>query len=144
MGLDMYLLGKQYLWRSEEEPKRKEIAEMLGVDNYEVDEVRFDLMYWRKANAIHGWFVNVVQNENDDCGEYGVEREQLETLRDLCKEALDTRSTEQLPPTAGFFFGDAEINDYYWEYLQNTFDGLTKLLNDPKTKKMAFYYRSSW
>ena len=37
MGLDMYLAGKQYLWRGEEQPKRKEIAEVLGVDNYEAN-----------------------------------------------------------------------------------------------------------
>lgn len=144
MGLDMYLTGKQYLWRDEEQPKRKEIAEVLGVDNYEANEVRFDLMYWRKANAIHGWFVNVVQNELDDCGEYEVEREQLESLRDLCKEVLDTRNTETLPPTTGFFFGEGEVTDYYWQYLQDTLDGLTKLLEDPASKKMSFHYQSSW
>jgi len=144
MGLDMYLTGKQYLWRDDDELQRKPIAELLGVDNYEVNEVRFDLMYWRKANAIHGWFVNVVQNEVDDCGEYEVEREQLEALRDLCKEVLDTRNTETLPPTTGFFFGEGEVTDYYWQYLQDTLDGLTKLLIDPDSKKMAFYYQSSW
>ena len=144
MGLDMYLTGKQYLWRVDDEPQRKEIAELLGVDNYEANEVRFDLMYWRKANAIHGWFVNVVQNEVDDCGEYEVEREQLESLRDLCKEVLDTRNTETLPPTTGFFFGEGEVTDYYWQYLQDTLDGLTKLLEDPGSNKMSFHYQSSW
>ncbi len=47
-------------------------------------------MYWRKANHIHKWFVDNVQEGNDDCGTYDVSIEQLTELRDLCKKVLDT------------------------------------------------------
>ena len=40
--------------------------------------------YWRKANAIHKWFVDNVQDGNDDCGSYEVSKEQLEELLDAC------------------------------------------------------------
>jgi hypothetical protein len=40
--------------------------------------------YWRKANAIHKWFVDNVQNEVDDCGYYEVSKEKLEELLDIC------------------------------------------------------------
>ena len=40
--------------------------------------------YWRKANAIHKWFVENVQNDVDDCGYYEVSKEQLEELLEIC------------------------------------------------------------
>lgn len=45
--------------------------------------------YWRKANAIHRWFVENVQNDVDDCGRYEVSKEQLETLLEVCNEVLE-------------------------------------------------------
>ncbi len=42
--------------------------------------------YWRKANQIHGWFVEHVQYGEDDCGMYEV------TVGDL-KELLETVDT---------------------------------------------------
>lgn len=45
--------------------------------------------YWRKANAIHRWFVENVQNDEDDCGRYEVSKEQLEVLLEVCNEVLE-------------------------------------------------------
>jgi hypothetical protein len=45
--------------------------------------------YWRKANAIHKWFVDNVQDEVDDCGRYEVSKEQLEELLDVCVKVRD-------------------------------------------------------
>ena len=44
---------------------------------------------WRKANHIHKWFVDNVQDGEDDCGTYEVTREQLEDLLDICKRVID-------------------------------------------------------
>ena len=43
------------------------------------------IAYWRKANAIHKWFVDVVQRGKDNCESYVVSREQLERLLQKCK-----------------------------------------------------------
>ena len=40
--------------------------------------------YWRKANAIHKWFVDNVQDGEDNCDYYEVTKEQLEELLDIC------------------------------------------------------------
>jgi len=48
-----------------------------------------EVCYWRKANQIHNWFVNKVQEGNDDCGEYVVTKEELQELVDLCQEVID-------------------------------------------------------
>ena len=44
---------------------------------------------WRKANHIHKWFVDNVQNGEDDCGTYEVTKEQLEELLDVCNKVLN-------------------------------------------------------
>ena len=41
--------------------------------------------YWRKANAIHKWFVDNVQDGEDDCEYYEVSKKQLEQLLHICK-----------------------------------------------------------
>ena len=40
--------------------------------------------YWRKANAIHKWFVENVQDDVDDCDYYEVSKEKLEELLGIC------------------------------------------------------------
>ena len=46
--------------------------------------------YWRKANAIHEWFVNHVQDGEDDCDYHDeVTKEILEELLDTCEEVLN-------------------------------------------------------
>ena len=47
--------------------------------------------YWRKANAIHNWFVKNVQGCVDDCNYHReVTKMDLMCLRDICKTVLDT------------------------------------------------------
>lgn len=45
--------------------------------------------YWRKANAIHKWFVENVQNDVDNCEYYEVSKEKLEELLDVCIRVRD-------------------------------------------------------
>ena len=142
MGLDMYLRAKKYIWGSSEEDaaKARQIAEILGID-LEVKEVVFRGMYWRKANAIHGWFVKNVQDGEDDCKAYDVDIDDLEKLRDLCDKVLKKKDSTLLPPTGGFFFGSEVADDYYWEDVTRTRDELTELMKIPR---LYFEYQSSW
>lgn len=43
-----------------------------------------EVAYWRKANQVHKWFVDHVQDGEDDCGNYEVTQEQLEDLLATC------------------------------------------------------------
>jgi hypothetical protein len=51
--------------------------------------------YWRKANQIHGWFVDHVQGGEDRCQSTPVTRAQLEELRNECQYVLG--STRLVP-----------------------------------------------
>ena len=142
MGLDMYLRAKTFIWGSSEEDaaKARQIAEILGID-LDVKEVTFKGMQWRKANAIHGWFVRNVQDDEDDCRPYDVDIDDLEKLRDLCAKALTEKDATLLPPTGGFFFGSEVPDEYYWQDLTETRDRITELLKIPR---LYFEYQSSW
>jgi len=143
MGLDMYLNAKRFIWFNEEELAETVAAVFPELKGRRVKEIIVEAMYWRKANAIHKWFVDNVQEGEDNCEEYWVSREQLAELRDLVKDALDRRDSDQLPPQAGFFFGSSDVDDWYWDDLQSTADGLDKVLAD-FPERWDFYYRSSW
>ena len=64
-----------YAWDDEHKYPDEGICEHVG--------------YWRKANAVHKWFVDHVQNGEDDCAYHReVKKEDLEDLRDACEKVL--------------------------------------------------------
>jgi len=154
MGLDMYLTAKRYLWSHSEQDKEiaKRIADLVEVEpdfgskfrgaSFCPKEISIEAMYWRKANMIHQWIVDNVQDGEDNCQEYYVQREDLETLLAECVNALTNRDGDILPPSSGFFFGSTEIDEYYWQDLEDTVKGLEKALS--LSDDWAFYYQASW
>lgn len=148
MGLDMYLNAERYISKyfdAEDEGRAQKIQEMFPeLKNAQVTRVRAEVGYWRKANAIHKWFVDNVQDGNDDCGDYYVPREKLKELLELVEQVLNQKDNASmaLPPAAGFFFGSTEIDDYYFEDLKHTANVLKEAL--AMDDKLTFYYHSSW
>jgi phage pi2 protein 07 len=101
-----------------------------------------DIGYWRKANAIHKWFVDNVQGGVDDCGDYKVTKEQLIQLHNTCNDILnDPNLAEQLLPTqSGFFFGNAEYDENYMLGIEHTIEIVKEAIED----EYETYYESSW
>ena len=153
----MYLKGKRFLWPSGDHPDSKIATDVAALfpelkprsrfgnaPTSRVSEIIAEGMYWRKANAIHAWFVKNVQDDVDNCGNYAVDREQLVELRDLCKEVLANRekAAELLPSQTGFFFGGTEYDEYYFGDLERTVEGIDECLAWPDD--WNFEYHSSW
>lgn len=88
MGLDMYLAKKRYIGNKYRKPEEQVKVEGAGIKQERVTEITEDVAYWRKANAIHKWFVDNVQHGVDDCGHHPVSREQLKSLSKLCQTVL--------------------------------------------------------
>lgn len=146
MGLDMYLNAKRYISKYSDEELGTKLAQEfpeLAKLGKSLNGVSVEAMYWRKANAIHKWFVDNVQNGVDDCGNYYVSRDHLMSLMDTIDATLDSRDSSQLPPTGGFFFGSTDVDDWYWEDLKNTRDALETVVNS-YTDDWDFEYHSSW
>lgn len=143
MGLDMYLRGHKSLWRDDD--SRKKIKHTIG-SSYEPKYVVLELMYWRKANAIHKWFVDNVQEGEDDCKEYYVTVDDLKQLLSVIYTVLQNRSLAEklLPPQSGFFFGSTRLDEWYWKDLEYTRDMINELLSSPDIDELDIYYQSSW
>lgn len=148
MGLDMYLKAKKYISEHFDKETFEKVNSLnLGQKNMKVNEVVAEAMYWRKANAIHDWFVRECQGGIDECQETYVKTEDLKRLRDLCREVLSNKKKAEklLPTKSGFFFGDVNYDEWYLDYVQNTETGLSKILEDEElTNGWDFYYQSSW
>lgn len=165
MGLDMYLRTNS----------KKLCEEMNDADDaFESILIpRGIAIQWRKANAIHKWFVDTVQGGNDDCGLYEVEVSELAMLHDTCKEVIESARLDEehdgqllvdsetaarlLPTQSGFFFGGTEYGLDYLLDLKFTVEKLGRLLDslepsgpfnvvhkDEPDWFVRFYYTSSW
>ena len=201
MGLDMYLYAKQYVpqknWTRDSEPITNPIFEAINdlLDNnlpkpdFGGMYVEQQVAYWRKANAIHGWFVRELADGVDECQDIYVSRDNLTKLRDLCVQVLANRSQatpaqertriidgdttdemsvvnnimadiqaeaqkrsattiatedDPLPPTAGFFFGSNEKDEWYYRDLEDTVDQINSILAATADGDYSFSYRASW
>ena len=145
MGLDMYLDKHVYIganWEHRNATGGLDITMgdlHIQIPAKEISSVICPGAYWRKANQIHRWFVENVQDGTDDCGTYYVSWEQIQELKYLCLRALAKKNPEILPPQGGFFFGSTDIDKWYWNDLQATVDQLEKL-----DEGASYYYHSSW
>jgi hypothetical protein len=147
MGLDQYLYKKTWVNNNRKNNTHQVVDKTVEIFDKEyplkdLEYLVYEVGYWRKANQIHKWFVNNVQEGNDDCKEYYVSDEQIKELYDLCVEIINNpqKAEELLPTHTGFFFGSYEYDEYYMRDLQHTIDILKPLLNCND----AIYYSSSW
>ena len=118
MGLDMYLIRK---------PRGTKI---------DSEELYEDVGYWRKANQIHNWFVNHVQDGIDDCDyHHEVTKELLEELLDTCETVYNSCSM-----MVGLVKNGETLVDGKWNYdgqcnpfQASTIDGIIKKLEAGET-----------
>lgn len=174
----MYLKAKKYTSKYSDEKYKKinvKLWELFGLeqsDNLGSAEISFECGYWRKSNQIHNWFVQNVQDGEDNCEEHEVSRKQLIELKELCEKIVkilseqkrvktmvksrfdekeyehelytQTEEIEDLLPTKqGFFFGGYEYDEYYLDDMNNTIEIINKCLKD-FDDDWDFSYRSSW
>lgn len=182
MGLDMYLrkriyIGAQYGHNNVKgviNLTRGENDEPIRINLNKVTEITESVGYWRKANQIHKWFVDNVQDGVDDCKEYYVSEEKLKELLDICVQIRD-----KCPLTEGEVVNGQEENGVLWidiieegkvmtnpeiaeellptesgfffggvdydqYYYQDILDTIDILENCLKEEDGDFYYQSSW
>lgn len=160
MGLDMTLCAKQHTYPACEEDVQKinKANALIGLDplpvqpfpadrNHYVSEIVVTVMTWRKANAIHKWFVdNCTDDGEDNCHPIYITREELETLHGLCEAVIadNNLASEILPTKSGFFFGSTDYDEWYFGDIHATANGLKEILNNPIYQDCTFEYQASW
>lgn len=133
------------------EPYLKEKGE-----SFKYISIQSDVGYWRKANQIHNWFVDAVQDGVDDCRKYTVSKEIIAYLLEIVESLLAIYEDEGLseefvdtaratiPTTSGFFFGSTEYDKYYVEDLEITKSILEFALESVDFDNEYLVYCSSW
>ena len=159
MGLDMYLEKNIYVGANYEHRNVKGVIELtqdinpipinLSRVNYIIERVG----YWRKANAIHKWFVDNCGGGEDECQRMYITDDNLNELLALCKEvkANPSKAGELLPTEGGFFFGSTDYDEWYFEDIDNTIAILEAVLAEIATEDAQnpfncaeYYYQASW
>lgn len=130
MGLDMYLYGVKQEFEKHD----------YNIGGYKEST---EIGYWRKANAIHRWFVENCQGGEDNCATYGVSHEELKELKRVCEKVLQKpeEAEDLLPTQSGFFFGPTEYDEWYVQDLKDTIEIIDWALAQ---KFDYFEYHSSW
>jgi len=154
MGLDMYLIKKTYVknysFMSPEELTKITIEGGRGtsIKPERITYIEEELAYWRKANHIHHWFVENVQDGEDDCRLYCVTLENLINLVETCEKVLinNDLAQELLPVRQGFFFGSYGYDEGYFEDVKYTYETIKEIINDLENNPSydEIYYKSSW
>ena len=166
MGLDMYLYLEKYeseytVPEKEREewkknffpPEMEKLGEKLKARDRLVKETNYQVAYWRKANAIHEWFIKNCADGEDDCFRVWVSEEKLEKLLVICSEVLadHSKAPELLPTKSGFFFGSTDYDEWYFADVEETvmLDPVVEFLTEMKRKKKGEYcyeifYQASW
>lgn len=130
MGLDMHLVTVT----------EGEFPHYEDIEGYNyIEEV-----YWRKANAIHKYFVDLAGVDN--CEPFLVTKEILENLQDICQKILADRQLAEdlLPSQSGFFFGNTSYDDYYYDQLEYTVERIENLFGNKVFEGNDVYYWASW
>jgi len=154
MGLDMYLTREVYIGADWEhngitgKVTLKRGGVPITVNSGKISEITEGFAYWRKANAIHRWFVDNVQDGEDECGTHYVYREHFESLLKDVNEVLADHSKANaiLPSQSGFFFGGIEYDEWYFKDLEYTKKVVLEALKDLDKKEayVTYKYHSSW
>jgi len=150
MGLDMYLSKKTYVknWAHKKDKHRVVVTTndqtRLDIKPERVTFVEEEVMYWRKMNAVHAWFVENVQDGIDECQESRVTIEQLDTLATICEKVIRDKNPELLPLQAGFFFGSTDYDDWYWERIEQTAKVLREEIRNNQEEYPDYFYQASW
>ena len=135
MGLDMYL------------EKRKQYRENDSEYNKLVDDNREEVMYWRKANQVREWFVrNAGLKADSDCEVIKISEDQLQQLYDDCDKVVKNPklASELMPTSNGFFFGSTEYDDWYFDQLKETMDGIQRIFDTTDFDTEVIEYTEWW
>ena len=162
MGLDMYLSARKYVakWNYdngfEYRVITQEFQDLIPMDAPDITKygqfmgitVEYPVGYWRKANAIHNYFVQERGGGVDECQEMFVPRETLIELRERCQAVLSSDNMEEkaqevgLETVSGFFFGDNEYSEWYKDDLLLTIEIIDHVLTLPED--YSLHYQASW
>lgn len=155
MGLDMYLEAHRESYKSKYSTEGmcvypEELKPFLDDVSlpFESSVTKYCIGYWRKANAIHAWFIKHCADGIDECQPIEVSLDDLIQLQHTCKRVLaePELAKKELPVAEGFFFGSDTYDEYYRDtvaYTCRVLDKAIKLVHD-HGDQYRIVYQASW
>lgn len=176
MGLDMYLYKKTYVKNWQHNPLEEQHTFEVkrggqtrkDIKPERISYITEEVGYWRKFNALHGWFVNECGDGEDNCQEIYVGVDKMEELLGRLKKVQTilnesgmvtkvnrdwngkdyevtifdkTDEIEEIfAPTEGFFFGSNEIDEYFKNDVDRTIELIEELLKENEESKQYGLY----
>jgi hypothetical protein len=170
MGLDMYLYKKTYVknWEHNGAESQHNITVKLGgevrkdIKPERIAYITEEVAYWRKFNALHGWFVEQCGGGVDECQEIYVENGKMEKLLGVLKQVSELLNNskpvvkvlqdwngrdfevttfdcenevkELFSPTEGCFFGSTEVDKYFKQDVEDTIETIDGLLKETENE----------
>jgi hypothetical protein len=147
MGLDSYLDKVHYIGGNYEHRKISGTVtfhsekQSLVIDPKTVTKISCKLIEWRKMHGIHGWFVENVQDGNDDSGVYEFNKDKLKLFFDDLKYQIENPDEHILIEDDCVVYNDVEL----FNILKETYEILKKEFEYDEPFFTEYYqYCSSW
>ena len=160
MGLDQSLYREVQL-EGKMEITDKKLDKVLGGKKMR-PSVRHEVCYWRKFNALHKYFNDHFnEQDNDNCVNMYMSIDDIKGLLKLVKKIrgavkmdgeriANPEVCEELPTQEGFFFGSTDYDKLYVADLDSTIEQLGKVINEHEKLIKAgvaeydidYYYRA--
>ena len=164
MGLDMYFYARKTTYKSFSKWYKPDRADetnypedLKTFSDYIYDrnfksaetEIRYQIGYFRKFNALHSYIVKTFANGVDDCQDIILYKEDVEQIKKVLDEVLNAhqqveKAKELLPTQSGFFFGGTDYDEFYFEDVKDAANLMQSFLGNFDFDKYQLVYQASW
>lgn len=140
MGLDIrFEKAKRHRVEETEERLNEIEKELHNANNSSVKEFNIlqneydelnpwkEVAYFRKVNFLLPFFEYC-----EDCSRLEIDDYKIDELLVKCKQVLEDHSLAEtlLPTQCGFFFGNTEYNDWYFDEVKEVYDKFSEIAED--------------
>lgn len=105
--------------------------------SYISDMANIEVAYFRKVNFLMSFF-----NYEGNCEDKRISKEEVEALLDACER--EVKGEEVLEPTAGFFFGSTDRDEFFYEQISDVIEKFTNILNETDWESEEVYMYCWW
>lgn len=164
MGLDMYFYARKSTYKSfsnwdkldkvdetDYPEDLKTFSDYIYNRNFKSvqTEIRYQIGYFRKFNALHSYIVKTFANGIDICQDVFLFKEDVKKIKKVLDDILETANTtekakELLPTQSGFFFGGTNYDEYYFNEAKVAADLMQNLLDNFDFVNYQLVYKASW
>lgn len=144
MGLDIYFYKAKRSKLKLQDNNVEYINSNTFIAAHNLDTDIFnEVAYFRKVNFLLPFFSYI-----DNCSYREVKRDELERLSVNCTNVLEKRNDETsmtlLPTQSGFFFGNQDYNECYYQDVEDVRNCIIDLLDNWNEHKDAIFLYCWW